>query len=141
MTPSASFPHLTADNHQVTSPPADEYNCVAWAAGDTMRWWQPGVHWPVAVPPGAYGIEVLEQAFRALGYDTCDDGWLEPGFEKVALYGDDIYYTHIARQLQDGRWTSKLGAAEDIKHDATDGVGGGIYGTVLRFMKRVLAGG
>jgi hypothetical protein len=71
-----------------------------------------------------------------LGYVPCDDDRLESGFEKVALYGSSSYYTHAARQLPDGRWTSKLGRSEDIEHETPNDVAGGVYGEVVRMMKR-----
>jgi hypothetical protein len=79
---------------------------------------------------------VLILAFQAIGFELCADGGLEPGFEKVALYGDGVFYTHAARQLPDGKWTSKLGGAEDIEHDAAEDVAGGVYGEVVQFMRR-----
>lgn len=132
----SAFPRLTADNHRAASPPTVEYNCIAWAAKDTERWWQPGTHWPIAAPPGEWGIAVLEGALRALGYEPCDTDRLEVGFEKVALFGDALFYTHAARQLPDGTWTSKLGKAEDIEHDTPEDVAGGIYGEVVQYMQR-----
>jgi hypothetical protein len=132
------FPRLTADNHRVTSSYSTDYNCVAWAAEDTEHWWQPGRHWPVETPAGEYGIGVLEGAFQALGYEPCEGDQWEPGFEKVALYGDGLYYTHAARQLADGKWTSKLGKAEDIEHDSPDDVAAGLYGEIVQIMKRPL---
>src|SRR5690242_5314009 len=93
------FPGLTPENHRFTSPATVEYNCIAWAAGDTENWWQPGVFWPVESTPPEYGIEALEQAFKGLGFEPCDDAGPEPGFEKVALYGNGLLYTHAARQL------------------------------------------
>lgn len=136
MTPDPNFPRLTADNHRRTSPPTPEYNCIAWSAGDTERWWQPGLYWPVEVSPDDYGVSVLIRAFQSLGYETCEDGNQELGFEKVALYGSSSFYTHAAKQLPDGRWTSKLGKAEDIEHESPDDVAGGIYGEVVEFLKR-----
>jgi hypothetical protein len=132
------FPGLTADNHRVTSPATSDYNCIAWSAHDTGRWWQPGVHWPVEVPPDDYGLGVLERAFLELRYEPCDDGSLEPGFEKVALYGSVFMYTHAARQLSSGKWTSKLGQGEDIEHDTPEDVAGWLYGEVAGYMKRRL---
>jgi hypothetical protein len=85
MTADHDLPRLTPQNHRVTSPAAIEYNCIAWAAGDTENWWQPGVYWPVETPVSNYGINALEAAFRALGFEACDDDGPEPGFEKVAL--------------------------------------------------------
>jgi hypothetical protein len=136
MPPDQNFPRLTPENHRSTSPASLEYNCVAWAAGDTEHWWQPGVFWPTQTPTGEYGISALEDAFKSLGFDNCDSDGLESGFEKVAIYGNNFLYTHAARQLADGKWTSKLGKAEDIEHDAADALAGGIYGEVVEIMRR-----
>jgi hypothetical protein len=43
--------------------------------------------------------------------------------------------THAARQLDNGRWTSKLGELEDIEHSLRD-LEGAAYGTVVQVMKR-----
>ncbi len=130
------FPHLTAANHRVTSPATIDYNCIAWAAGETAHWWQPDVHWPIPAPPTACDIPALIDAFRAIGFELCVDGSTEPGFEKVALYGDSTFYLHAAKQLATGKWSSKLGHEVDIEHDAPENVAGGAYGNVVHFMKR-----
>jgi hypothetical protein len=136
------FPRLDARNHRVTSPATDAYNCVAWAAGDTEHWWQPGEFWPVADwPIDDYGLGALEQAFLHLGFVDCGmDAKLEPAVEKIAIYGDTSIYTHVARQLSTGKWTSKLGKDVDIEHevpeDVAGGVYGGVYGEVAQIMKR-----
>jgi hypothetical protein len=130
------FPRLTPRNHYVTSPATADYNCVAWAAGDTEHWWQPGVYWPADAPPQDFGISALEGAFRALGFEPCDDDAPDPGLERVALYSKDQFYTHAARQLPGGNWTSKLGKGEDIEHDTPDVIAGGLYGEVARIMRR-----
>ncbi|MBI3466131.1 MAG: hypothetical protein HY000_24210 [Planctomycetes bacterium] len=132
------FPRLTHDNYRVTSPANPDYNCIAWSAGDIEHWWQPGVYWPTGGSPDEYGIGALEQAFLALGFTECPSGELESGFEKVAVYGSSSFYTHAARQLPSGAWTSKLGRSEDIEHDHADDVAGGLYGEVVQFMKRPL---
>ena len=138
MFPEDAFPRLTMENHNVTSVPDVGYNCVAWAAGDTKRWWQPGVFWPVPLEREEHGIGALELVFKSLGFHECPDGTLEAGFEKVALYGSGLFYTHAARQLSEGSWTSKLGKSEDIQHDTTDAIAGGLYGEVVEFMRRSL---
>jgi len=125
------FPKLTEDNHEITSPQTIKYNCVAWAASDTQRWWQPGSFWPVDSTRDDHGIGTLIAAFEKVGYEVCDDGDSEPDVEKVALYGSALMYTHTARQLPDGRWTSKLGRLEDITHDNTDVIAGSDYGEVV----------
>jgi hypothetical protein len=61
-------------------------------------------------------------------------------FEKIVLYGvrvgTDIVPTHAARQLVDGRWTSKLGNCEDIEHDTIEMLNGPRYGVPICFLKR-----
>jgi hypothetical protein len=137
MIPSEAFPRLTPHNHHPTSPAGSDYNCIAWSAGDVEHWWQPGVYWPLPASPQDYGIGVLEQLFKSLGYEDCGmHSSLEPGFEKVALFGQSLFYTHAARQLPNGEWTSKLGKAEDIQHLTPRDVAGGIYGEVVQIMKR-----
>jgi hypothetical protein len=136
MNANEDFPRLKPENHRTTSLAAIDYNCVAWAAGDTENWWQPGVFWPTQTLPDDFGIGALEDAFKTLGFEPCDDDRPESGFEKVALYGNNFLYTHAARQLPDGKWTSKLGKAEDIEHDTPDVVAGGIYGEVVEIMRR-----
>jgi hypothetical protein len=131
-----NFPRLTAANHRLTSPATPNYNCIAWSAGDTDHWWEPGVFWPVETPDDDFGIGILERAFQSLRFSDCPDGSFESGFEKVALFGSSLYYTHAARQFPSGKWTSKLGRSEDIEHDEADDVAGGIYGEVVQFMKR-----
>lgn len=130
--PDDEFPNLTPANHRVTIPATPNYNCVAWSASDTEFWWQPGVFWPVESSSDSCGIQALRQAFESLGYEECDEG----GFDKVALYGTSMFYTHASRQLPNGMWTSKLGREEDIEHDTPNDVAGGIYGEGLQFMKR-----
>jgi hypothetical protein len=126
----------------VTSPPTRDYNCIAWAAGDTGHWWWPDVDpddEAIFWPPGVVREETLAAfvaAFATLGFAPCSGEAPEPGFEKVALFARDGVPTHAARQLPDGRWTSKLGLREDIAHDL-HAVGGDLYGTVVLLLRRV----
>ena len=41
------FPNIGIDGYTVTSNPSEDYNCIAWAAGDTTSWWShmPGYRW------------------------------------------------------------------------------------------------
>jgi len=130
------FPNLTPENHELTSEKTIKYNCIAWAARNTDRWWQPGVHWPIHASREDLGIGDLVLAFKSLGYHECSDEKLELGFEKLAIYGSGLMYTHVARQLPDGQWTSKLGQLEDITHSTTEALERSDYGEVVQFMKR-----
>ena len=136
----SEFPSLKDGEFETVSARTSQYNCIAWAADDNERWWEPD---PIGImywPPGApreWTLDGLMAAFETLGYEKCDSGDLEPGFEKVAFYafmtGEP---THVAWQRPDGRWTSKLGDYEDIIHDSLDGLTGSQYGLVMGFMKR-----
>lgn len=76
--------------------------------------------------------------FEMLGYIVCDSEEPEPGFDKVALYVDsEGYWTHAARQKEDGQWISKLGRGFDIIHRTPHCFGGPDgYGNVVYFMKK-----
>lgn len=136
----SDFPNLTDDSHEIKSPPARQYNCIAWAAEEDDRWWWP-VPSPFAYwPPGLPRVVTLENfilAFRIRGYEPTDNAQLEPGFEKVAIYVDDEGTpTHMARQLVSGTWTSKLGQQEDIDHDSLEDLEDGEYGRVAQILRR-----
>jgi hypothetical protein len=129
-----TFPGLAADGYIVASPKTHAYNCVAWAAEDASRWWEPGICWPG--PPGD-DLAALSGLFAALGYAACEGDELEVGHEKVALYANDQgEWTHAARQLPDGWWTSKLGPDEDILHRSPQALVGDLYGQVRVIMQR-----
>ena len=136
-TTTAKFPRLTPANHRVTSPATRVYNCVAWAVGEDQRWWEPGKFWPCPLLGNNFTVDDVIAAFRTAGYDVCADGVLVAGYEKVAIYADGFDDpTHAARQLPDGRWTSKLGPDEDIEHDTAEDVSGGLYGDIVQYMRR-----
>ena len=135
------FPRLRTAPYRITSPATAEYNCIAWAAGDTAQWWWPdadpddAVFWPAAVR-AEETLDAFVAAFVSLGYTICEGEAPEKGYEKIALFADAAGRpTHAARQLPGGRWTSKLGRAEDIEHGLRD-LEGTIYGAVALVMKR-----
>lgn len=134
------FPRLRPSNALKTSPRDRRYNCIAWAVGESRRWWWPVggklSFWPHGVP-GVATVDAFTAAFKTKGYDPCADGAREAGFEKIALFADaGGVPTHAARLLADrDRWTSKLGQCPDIEHDLGD-VAGGAYGHVVRFYRK-----
>ena len=77
--------------------------------------------------------------FAREGYSLCEDDALEQGYEKIALYAFVGHFTHVARQLEDGRWSSKLGSLELITHPSLSSLAGGIYGYVHCIMRRPAA--
>jgi hypothetical protein len=134
----ATFPRLARAGYEITSPQDDSYNCIAWAAGETARWWWPTdqAYWPpgLAARPT---VEAFVEAFRRMGYERCDDASLEAGWEKIAIYArEGNTPTHAARQLLDGKWTSKLGKDVDIKHADLDALRSKLYGDPVVIMRR-----
>ena len=136
-----TFARLQREAFEVKSPRTTTYNCIGWAVGDDQNWWWPGGrYWPDGIRSDE-SIAAFAHAFGNLGYERCDSAEFEPGFEKVALYVDDrLSVTHAARQLPDGRWTSKLGPQWDINH-SLEGVCGPppAYGRVAQIMRRPAA--
>lgn len=135
------FPSLAANGYKLTSPDSIDYNYVAWAAEDEENWWWPdseNIHyWPPDIPREET-LEAFQQAFQTLAYKICQNNAFEEGFQKIAIYADSNKVPkHVARQLANGKWTSKLGQDEDIEHDNLQGLSGQPgYGKVSCIMKR-----
>jgi hypothetical protein len=135
-----AFPHLLSSGYSVTSAATEDYNCIAWAAGEEDRWWWPDAfgtaYWPENVPR-VETLEAFVSAYITLGYQPCESAVWEPGYEKVAIYVDASGMpTHASRQLPSGEWSSKLGSWEDITHGSLEGISGRLYGQVRQILKR-----
>jgi hypothetical protein len=133
------FPRLQTSEYKVTSPATIAYNCIAWAAGDTEKWWWPDpfnqYFWPSGIPRNE-SIDAFVKAFELLGYSICKDPNYETGYEKVAIYAKiDGRPTHAARQIDSEKWTSKIGQSQDIEH-GINSLCGDIYGDPIVYMKR-----
>nr|WP_263012506.1 MULTISPECIES: hypothetical protein [unclassified Laspinema] len=140
---SSRCPNLSADQYQITSDETSEYNCIAWAAGEDDRWWDPtdpDGYWPDGVPR-ELTLAAFIQAYETLDYVPCDSAELESGFQKIAIYTkedaipDRGQPTHVVRQFLDGKWKSKIGDLEDIEHPL-DGLTGFYYGSIAQILKR-----
>lgn len=133
-------------NYEIKSKRTPVYNCLAWALG--IEWasynpeplvagyvWFPGIE-------REWSRETILAVLAKHNYREESDDSLESGFEKVAIY-DDIHGVpqHFARQLQSGRWTSKVGRLNDIEHyDLKCLEGYDSYGPVSRILKRKVFG-
>ena len=132
------FPNLAGSGYEITGEASRVYNCTAWALGITTQKWDcndRNAYWPPSLPRNNR-IETLMLLFTREGYSLCDDDALEPGYEKIALYAFVGQFTHVARQLEDGRWTSKLGEREVITHPSLSNLAGRYYGFVHCIMRR-----
>src|SRR3989338_4893773 len=133
------FPNLASAGYKITSPATEEYNCIAWAINkvDTVFW--PDTldlfSWPDTLPREE-DLGVVSSFFRSHGYEDCTNTTLEKGFQKIALYvTDNDKFTHVARQLHDGNWTSKIAEHEDITHNSLAALVGNRCGQVGSVMK------
>jgi len=137
----SKFPGLAQVGYRETSPATWDYNCIAWAASDDSKWWEPPPHgfWPPGVQP-AYTLAAYMVAYATLGYEQCSEGTYESRFEKIVIFADpNGFPTHAARQLENGRWTSKLGPHIDIEHATPEALNGPDYGSPAVFMRRPTA--
>lgn len=144
----AAFPGLKEDpDFKITSPIDPDYNCIAWAYHFNNRWmWPGGVeeksmdgfhYWPDGIEDSKE-VPAFVKAFEKSGYSLCADDVFEDGFRKVALYVKEgtTECTHAARQLSNGKWTSKLGELYDIQHGTPYSIEGSVYGRVYCIMKK-----
>ena len=133
------FPNSFAEPFEITSPETSAYNCVAWAMHDSERWWEADENyfWKDGVSLDNT-ISTFIQLFEQLGFTVCSNFALEKSHEKIVLFsnGDGIC-SHVARQLENGLWTSKLGVSYDVMH-TLDGMEDGIYGKVVVVMKKAV---
>ena len=133
------FPGLRNNIFDITSPPDKKYNCIAWAAEDTNNFWWPerGGYWP-RESPRIVTLDAFVAAFETLGYTVCGNELYEEGLVKIAIFvRDEGSPTHAARQLPNGRWTSKCGRYKDIKHELIALCGPKpAYGNIACYMKK-----
>ena len=123
---------------QVTSNYNKRYNCIAHAMDDKTQPWWPVNRYPYFWPSGCEirsTLAAFTSAFATKRYKPCEDGCLEKGQEKVALYSKGDRITHAAKQKENGRWSSKMGDNVDIEHDLP-GVECQLYGQVVAFFSR-----
>ncbi|HEV3261175.1 MAG TPA: hypothetical protein VG013_30260 [Gemmataceae bacterium] len=135
------FLGLGGQPYDIKSPRDRNHNCIAFAVSDNRNWWWPDLAeedtWPTEVAR-VETVGAFRDAFATLGYVVCNHGQLEGGYEKIALFALAGKPKHAARQLPSGRWTSKLGAMEDIEHALHD-LTGMVSGSVVLVMKRPVA--
>ena len=133
------FPNLAGSGYEITEEASDEYNCIAWALGIFSQKWDcydPDGYWPPSLPHNHW-IGTVMQLFADEGFELCEEDSIEPGYEKIALFAFVGQFTHVARQLADGQWTSKLGNREAITHPSPANLSGGLYGNVHCIMRRL----
>ena len=132
------------NGYQKTSDETWDYNCIAWAAADKENWWWPDgytamgklAYWPKKAPKKVT-LKAFTLAFKTLKYEKCQNGDLEKGYEKIAIFALNNIPTHAARQLPNGNWTHKMGPGVDLE-SSLSAVEGRVYGIAVRYMRRKL---
>src|SRR5204863_8404491 len=78
----SAFPRLEAGSYRIVGTADSNYNCIAWAAGETHRWWwvHPRAYWPEGMSR-ELTLESFLQIFGSMGYEACEPPSLEEGFE------------------------------------------------------------
>lgn len=134
------FPNSANEPFLVTSPETWDYNCIAWAFGDSERWYWPTEHPKHYWPPNIrreLDIESFIELYQLIGYKICDNADIEVGMEKIAVFtfpnGEP---THAAKQLLNGNWTSKMGPWHDVEHTLNSLCNSPGYGNVAVLMSR-----
>ena len=106
-----------------------------WAPYSNYTWFK-GFHKYSIFDFPQEDLDSYKKGFASIGYDDFSHGSLEKGFEKIALYVSGKHVKHIARQLENGHWTSKLGDYQDIEHYTLNVLESDEYGYAKIFMKR-----
>jgi len=132
------FPNLIDDSFELTSEDTVEYNCAAWVVGwkkkiiDSYSYW-----WPEDIKRTHTVDSYAEVYKKYFGFDFCNNGDYEIGFDKIVLFADDDnMFKHAALRINEKLWTSKMGDYEDIEHGNLKSVSDGDYGKPVIFMKR-----
>ena len=66
-----AFPNLSNEEVEIVGEPSEQYNCIAYAAGDASKWWDHNEnhYWP-AHATRSNSIESLQEVFAGLGIRT-----------------------------------------------------------------------
>ena len=132
------FPNLQTQKYNITSSKTLDYNCIAWSVENDRQWWWPDLtyqyYWPEELPR-VTRKDYFIKLYRLYGYEICRTDKFEIGYEKIVIFLKSDIPTHVARQLDQEKWTSKLGDSYDISHEIS-ALDGDMYGIPSIFMKR-----
>lgn len=134
------FPNLSDANATKKSPFDPSYNCAAWAVGRAKNcWWDynkghPNAYWPPGVPRTG-DITSYIASYEYHGYERCDNGQIENGWKKIAIYASLGEFRHAAKVISETEWHSKIGNGIDIVH-SPDALTGPCYGWPTTFMRK-----
>src|SRR5579863_4305608 len=107
--------------------PNKRYNCVAFALGEENVILDMGIFAKrIDLAPSGLSNASLDHTINGYiilfrhfyQFEVCESAEIEEGFNKIVLYegiGEDgeVGFLHVALQLEDGTWKSKMGEYED----------------------------
>ncbi len=125
-------------NFIFTSKQTWEYNCVMWSLNRDDEWRDFFYSDDGYVNPDQ-SINPYVAYFQENGFETCENSSLEVGALKICIFSKNGIFSHVSRQLQDGRWASKMGNYEDIEHLTEFDVSGLGYGSPDIYMQKIMA--
>lgn len=131
-------PNLSIQGYHISSCKTPYYNCFAWASEISHLWIDNYGSWPVELPM-ELTLETYVKYFGRLGYLPANslDESVEEGYSKVAIYANsENEPTHAARQLPTGKWTSKIGALQDIEHNNLKALEDDRFGKAVVILKK-----
>jgi hypothetical protein len=114
------------------------YNCLAYALGDTANWWEPpmapGQYWP----PGFSNdvtVATVEKIIRLHGFTREVEAGVDPETDAIAIFSKGTNWTHFSKYHK-GRRASKLGEGHDVSDVHPQHLEGRLYGTGAKILAR-----
>ncbi len=132
-----SFPNSFKEPFEITSPKTSEYNCLAWALDDNTKWYESDddYYWFNGIARNNT-LNTIQAIFENLGFQRTDNIEFQLGIERIALFSkDNDECLHLASQIDNDKWTSKLGSSYDVIHSLKS-IENGIYGKAVVFLER-----
>ena len=86
------FPNRTASNIRKTSEIDLSYNCFGWVLGKTeVLSWTSSSSWPGGIGKN-FLVHTIIELYERYGFEECgQDGTLEDGIEKIAIFTDGTF--------------------------------------------------
>jgi hypothetical protein len=136
---SSFFPNSEKEPIKIDSPETSDYNCVAWILGKTNNWYEPDEEYDwIEGLPMSDDLNTMQAFFEHFGFQVCEkfDNF-DSSIELIAIFAKEGIFTHVAKLLKNGNWTSKLGNSYDVEH-GLESISNGLYGEVALYMQKIL---
>ena len=129
---------MNRNNYEPRSDEDFNYNCLAFALGDTSNWWEPpgqfGFYWPPGLPDDL-SVGTAIRIIKLHGFVRDLEPNIAPEADAIAIYANGDEWTHFAK-FHNGVWLSKLGIDHDIEHSSLEVLEGDLYGKAVRILSR-----